>query len=299
MTPPAIPYLGESLALLTAVIWATAVILFKKSGDSVHPIGLNLFKNLLAVMLFVPTILLFGEKLLYPAPLNDYLLLLGSGALGIGLADTLYFQCLNRVGAGMTAIIACLYSPFVIGLSVIWLDESLSLVQLLGVGLIIAGVIVASPRNGKHPSDRRTLLTGVMFGVLSVAGTAIGIVMAKPVLDHSPLLWVTMTRLMGGVIVLCLFLLFHPRRKAILSSLLVRSGRIYTVSSSFVGAYLAMFVWLAGMKYTQASTASALNQTSNIFIFLLAALFLNERVTAAKLSGILLGVGGAILVTLG
>jgi drug/metabolite transporter (DMT)-like permease len=73
----------------------------------------------------------------------------------------------------------------------------------------------------------------------------------------------------------------------------------YTISGSFAGAYLAMLVWLAGMKYTQASIASALNQMSSIFIFILAALVLHEKVTLLRVVGIILGVTGAVLVTFG
>jgi len=56
-------------------------------------------------------------------------------------------------------------------------------------------------------------------------------------------------------------------------------------------------LWLAGMKYAQASTASALNQTSNIFIFIFAALLLKERITPLRLIAIIVGVAGAVMVT--
>ena len=56
-------YLGEILALAAAVVWAFAVIMFKKSGEAVHPIGLNFFKGALAATLLVPTIWIFGETL--------------------------------------------------------------------------------------------------------------------------------------------------------------------------------------------------------------------------------------------
>jgi drug/metabolite transporter (DMT)-like permease len=67
---------------------------------------------------------------------------------------------------------------------------------------------------------------------------------------------------------------------------------------SFLGAYVAILLWVGGMKYATASVASALNQTSNLFIFLFAALFLKERITRAKLAGIVLGVLGVLLVML-
>jgi drug/metabolite transporter (DMT)-like permease len=60
-----------------------------------------------------------------------------------------------------------------------------------------------------------------------------------------------------------------------------------------------MFVWLAGMKYTQASIASALNQTSTIFIFIFAAILLKERITLGRIIGIILAFFGTFLVLFG
>ena len=123
----AFPYLGETFALLAALVWAFAVILFKKSGETVHPLALNLFKNALAAGLFLPTMAIFGETLARQAPASDYLLLLLSGALGIGIGDAMFFKSLNCIGAGLWSIVSCLYSPFIISLSMIWLGERLVL----------------------------------------------------------------------------------------------------------------------------------------------------------------------------
>lgn len=294
-----IPYLGESLALLTALVWAFAVILFKKSGETVHPIGLNLFKNLLAISLILPTMWLFGEKLNPSVPRGEYLLLLFSGALGIGVADTLFFKSLNLLGAGLSAIVDCLYSPFIIGLCILWLGESLTAMQVVGVVLIVSAVLTATSKKGSGMISRSDLLRGVVYGVLAMAIMALGIVMIKPLLNYSSLLWVTEIRLFGGVFILLLIVLFHPLRQRIISSIVSAPGRVYTVSGSFTGAYLAMILWLAGMKFTQASTASALNQTSNIFIFIFAAIFLREKINLLRVLGIGLAVSGVFLVISG
>jgi drug/metabolite transporter (DMT)-like permease len=60
-----------------------------------------------------------------------------------------------------------------------------------------------------------------------------------------------------------------------------------------------MIFWLGGMKLAPASVAAVLNQTSNVFVFLLAAVFLRERITRTRLAGILLGVAGAFVVMFG
>ncbi len=294
-----IPYLGQAFALLAAVVWAFAVILFKKSGETVHPIALNFFKSILALVLLVPTIFLFGEPVRGLFSTNEYLLLLASGALGIGLADTFFFKSLNLLGAGLSAIVDCLYSPFIIGLSVLFLAETLNLLQVAGVIMIISAVLTIRKANDKGRISRHDLLWGIFWGVMAMGTMAVGIVMIKPLLNRSPLLWLTEVRIIGGVATLALVLLFHPGRREIVTPHLTSRGWIYLISSSFLGGFLSMIIWLAGMKFTMASIAAALNQTSNIFIFIFAAIFLKEPITPKRTAGIVLGVAGAFMVTFG
>lgn len=292
-------HLGETFSLLAAINWAFAVILFKKSGETVHPIGLNLFKNILSIVLLIPTIYVFGQTLFYPAPSSHYLLFLLSGALGIGLADTLFFKSLNLLGAGLSAVVMCMYSPFIIILSFLYLDEALTLVQFIGVVVILFAVLTATGRENSSDIGKKAVLRGVLLGVISMACNAVGVVAIKPVLEISPLLWVTEVRLIGGAIVLLLVLALHSSRRTIIRSVFSTKRWGYTVSGSFMGAYLAMIIWLAGMKYTQASIAAALNQTSTIFTFMFAALLLREKVTPLRVLGILFGFSGVLLVTFG
>jgi len=294
-----LPHLGEILAISCALIWATAVILFRKSGETVPPLGLNLFKNVLALVLFVPTSLVLGVALLPDASLNDYLLLLASGVIGLALADTLFFKSLNLLGAELSAIVDCLYSPFIIGLSVLFLYERMTGLQIFGVFLIISAVLGVSGIGDRKHISRHDLILGVLFGILAMAFMAVGIVMIKPLLDRSPLLWVVEVRLFAGCVGLGIYLLFHPGGKKIISSVLSVRNWQYMLPGSFLGAYLSMIVWMGGMKYTQASIAAALNQTSNVFIFVLAALFLREPVNAIRIIAIILAFSGAVIVSFG
>lgn len=291
------PYLGETCAVVTAVTWAFAVILFKKCGETVHPVALNAFKNILGLALIVPTMALLGEPLLRNVPASEYLILFVSGALGIGISDTLFFKSLNLLGAGLSAIVDCLYSPFVIGTSMLWLGERLTVWQVVGVIMIVSAVLTATTRDKNSRLTRKQLWLGIMYGALAMAVNAIGIVMVKPLLNRSPLFWVSAYRLAGGLMVLAIVLALNPRRKAICATVMSRVSLKYTVSGALIGTYLALFLWLAGMKFTQASIAAALNQTSNIFIFIFAAIFLHEPINRQRTIGIILGVAGAIIVT--
>lgn len=282
--------------MLAAVVWALAIIFFKKSGESVHPIGLNLFKNTVALVLFIPTLYLWDETLFRQAPARDYLLLILSGAIGIGVADTLFFKSLNILGAGLSAIVDCLYSPFVIFLSIIFLGEKLTVYQIAGSLLIISAVLAITRVKTGPALTSNQLVRGICYGALAMALMAAGIVIAKPILNRSPLLWVIQIRIIGGAVILSLLLPFYTQSRSILASLWDRKKWKYTVTGSFLGTYIAMLLWLAGMKLTLASVASALNQTSNIFVFIFAAVILKESMNKKKIVAIILAMTGAFMV---
>ena len=110
----------------------------------------------------LPTLYLFGETL-HPsgATPDDYWLLLLSGALGIGLADSMFFRSLNILGAGLSAIVDCLYSPSIISLSLIFLGEKLTFLQIIGALMIISAVLTSTYRPGSSGLSRRDLLVGI------------------------------------------------------------------------------------------------------------------------------------------
>lgn len=275
------------------------MILYKKSGEFVHPVALNTFKSTLATVLLIPTVYLGGEKLFYDAPLRDYGLLLLSGVIGIAVADSMFFKSLNLLGAGLSAIVDCLYSPFIILLSVFFIGEHLGWLQIVGVLLIISAVLTVTTRKANGNISRHDLTWGAIWGASAMAVMAVGIVMIKPLLDRSPMLWATEIRLIGGCLGLYLPLLLHRRTKSFFASLFKNNHWKVTLLGSFLGGYIAMVLWIGGMKYTQASTAAALNQSSNIFVFIFAAIFLKERITALRVAAILTAVFGVLLVTFG
>lgn len=297
-----IPYAGELISLMTAVLWAGAVILFRKSGQTVHPLALNLFKSLLAVGAF----LVFSSAMRFPIledrPTEEYLWLLASGALGIAVADSLFFVALNTLGASLTSIVDCTYLPLVALFSVFWLGEPLTPVQMAGIGvigvaLLIPGYQRAEGQRGK--AAPRKMLWGLVAGLLAMAIMAWSLVMFKPHLTDAPVVWVAQVRIIGGILGLVVILALMPSRKAILSSLWVKGGRRYTLAGSFLGGVVSMGFWLLGMKLAQTSVAAAINQTANLLIFVFGWLFLGELITRRKVLGIVLGLAGVAMVTFG
>lgn len=287
------------LALLTAIVWASSVILFRKSGESVHPLALNFFKTVLAALLMFPTLWLIQQELIRDVPISDYMWLIASGILGIAFADTLFFKSLNLLGAGVIAIVDSLYSPFVIVVSLLWLGEIMTGIQFVGTALIISALLTVTHTKGRASLPLKDLLLGLFWSSSSLAMMAVGIVMIKPLLERTPLLWALEIRLLSAAIALTVILAFNRERREIIKTLNMQRQWRFTLLGSFLGAYLSTILWMGGMKFTKASVAGALNQTANIFIFIFAAIFLKEPITKVRLLAIILAIGGAFMVFFG
>jgi drug/metabolite transporter (DMT)-like permease len=291
-------HLGEIFSVLAALTWAVSVVLFRMVGKRYRPLELNFFKNMIAAVLFLVTLILTRQSFHYEAPLHDYLILLLSGVLGIALGDTLFFKSLNIVGAGLSQIVSLAYSPFVILFTFVFLGERLTAWDLLGAVLILCGILLTSSNTPGHGLTKHEYRVGIGLATLSVAMNALGITIAKPVLNHSPVLWAATVRLLGGIVSLATLTAFSPRHRRLWKTL--RPSRSWTVAvpAATLGAYVAMMVWIAGMKFTQASTAAILNQTSAVFVLPIAALVLHEPITARKVTAVATALAGVALVTL-
>ena len=291
--------MGELYALLTAVMWAAAVIFLKRSGETMPPFALNLFRVGLSSVALVVTVIAAGQELLYPAPLLDYLTLFASGVVAIAVSDTFFLMALNRIGAGIMAIVDCLYAPSVVVFAFIMLGERLGPWQYAGMALVILGVVIASRHEPPPGASVRSILVGVFWGVCAMATVAFGIVLAKPVLGRSPILWATTMRQLGALAVMAPTALAMRNRREIFSLFVPGRGWRYSVPGTLIGSYLALIFWIGGMKYSLAGSAAILNQTSSIYILIFASIFLKEPFTARKVIASALAIAGIVMVTLG
>ncbi len=291
--------MGEIFALSTALVWAFAVILFKKSGEKIPPFALNFFRVAVASLLFVLTFVIMREPLWGRAPLKDYLLLVLSGFLAIAISDTLFHKCLNMVGAGINAIVDTLYSPFIVFFAFTLLGERFSFWHYAGMVVIVTGVLVTTRVDPPAGSTRRQLIVGIVYGVFSMATLGLGIVIAKPVLDRSPVLWATAVRQIGSLLTMIPALAIPAVRREALMTFRPQRHWKFMMPATVLGSYLALIFWIAGMKYTQAGVAAILNQTSSIHILIFASIFLKEPFTKHKAIAAALAVAGVLMVSFG
>jgi drug/metabolite transporter (DMT)-like permease len=259
---------GEFFALAAAISWAVSVILFRKPGFVLPAFELNLFKNVLAFLLFIPTLLLVEGIGLPDYSAGQLLTALVSGFLGIAVADTWYLRALNLMGASRTGIVSSLLSPFVVVLSVL------------------------------QEVDAAEVKKGAIYAVASVFMMAVGVVMVKDILENQPFIWTVELRLLGGLAGMVIYITARGRWRTVIARYGVNLPWWHIVSGSVLGSYVAMMLWLAGYKLIPASVASILNESANAWIVVLAWLILGEALGLRKVTGLLLTMAGVAIMLL-
>jgi len=301
--------LGEVLSLLCAFLWAFAVIYYKKAGEHFNAYEMNLFKSVFVFALMVPTVVVsdlffstaqgfkiidFYGFLMPEFTYSQLFIVFVSGIVGIMLADMFYLRALQLIGASLTGITGSLYSPFVVGFSLLFLGESLSAWQYFGMMMVLAGVILVGYRKKsliiKHPP-----IKGFIYAAFAVLFTALGIVMIKPLSNDLPFFWIILIRSLGGMVAMLVYGLVLKKSLAILH-IVKKTGGTWLILGAFIGQYISMMVWVAGYKYTSASIASILNETASVFILLLSWLMLGEKINSKKILGVFITMTGVIFV---
>lgn len=102
-------------------------------------------------------------------------LLFASGAIGFGLGDIALFQSLQRIGSRLTVLIVhCLSVPLAVVIEFMWLGNLPTLPQIICAIVILSGVTIAlAPRENPH-LERRTLWTGIGWGLVAAFGQGFG-----------------------------------------------------------------------------------------------------------------------------
>jgi drug/metabolite transporter (DMT)-like permease len=288
--------MGELLALLTALLYSGAVILYKRAVGVISPFGLNLFKNTVALICLGLTAILARQTDIGAISREHMLLIVASGVLGIGISDTLFLMTLKRLGASRTAVVDCLYSPSVILFSFLTVGETLEPVAVLGGALIIGSVLLSAQRGFGVPISRRDFWVGCGLGALAMATVAYAIVMLKPILNSYPLILMNALRMASGLAMLWVCVPFHPERRRVYAELRPSDAWPWMILGAFLGSYLSIMTWLAGFKYSQAGVVALLNQTSTVMVVVMAAIFLGEPMTRVKVLAVVMAFLGTVVV---
>ena len=288
--------MGDLYAVITAICWSSAVILFDISTKNFTAIQLNVLKNFIGVFGFIVTIIVLS----IPSPnfsQQDIFTLALSGVLGILIADGLFLESLRRLGSGISAVISTIYTPTVFIIAFILFRETINLQSYIGGALVLGGITISVFQPPKTVK-KRDLYVGILFGIMANILTAYSVLIVKPIMKNNSVVYVALYRFSVGFFFGILVNLFKSGIKPVVHKFKQGLTNRYVVLGAILGTYLSVIFWLAGYKYTLAGRAAIYNQLSTVFIIILARIFLKEPMTSNKVIGVSLAILGAIIVSI-
>ena len=288
--------MGDIYAIITAICWSSAVILFDISSKNFDAIQLSALKNFIGVLGFIITILVFS----IPLPIftiDDVFILFISGILGILIADLFFLESLRRLGSGLSAVISTIYTPSIFIISFLLYQETVSSHAYFGGLLVISGIAIST---FKIPNLVKTndLYIGIILGIVAQILTAYSVLIVKPIMQDSSIVYIALYRFGIGLLATILVCIIKYGYIPTYNNFKKGLSNYSVVFGSIMGTYLSVIFWLAGYKYTLAGRAAIYNQLSTIFIILMARMFLKEELSIKKMIGVGLSIIGALIVSI-
>ncbi|MCP4549872.1 MAG: DMT family transporter [bacterium] len=291
------PFGGELAALLAALLWAVATILFKRIGKRVPPLEMNMAKGIIASALLLITMAARGT-LLSPFDTRAALLLAISGGIGIGLGDTFYFMSLRNLGSRKTLLLGVLAPPLAGLIALAFLGEILSPIAWLGILLAVLGVIwVISERENGEAQPKGHHKLGILFGALAALCQGSGAVISHQAMIGSDIdvFRSALLRLLAGLVITLIWLML--RRRPVGGWVRASDARrlwMTLIGVTFIGTFITLVLQQVSLRYTSAGVAQTLLATSPLFILPIAILR-GQYVSPRAWLGVLLALAGITL----
>ncbi|MDP6510810.1 MAG: DMT family transporter, partial [Dehalococcoidia bacterium] len=268
--------IGEYLALLSALAWATVGVVMAFLVRSMDPFTIVAVRLMLGSLFLSPIVLtmIVGGGL-GPLPAGAVALLVASGVVSLGIGDSLYVASLPHIGVSRAHPISITLFPlFTFTIAATWLGEVITPSTLAGSALIIVGVILvmlSGRAKLRYPGPTSRGSRGMLLVLVAAALWAAGFGFLKlAVFDVDPVT-AGYVRLLSGGLFLMGLMFFRKRPLGIQH----RPGRQWAglVWIGLMTAFSTGLLVVMAVKYAGAAKVSVLTSTSPLFALPLAFLF--------------------------
>jgi drug/metabolite transporter (DMT)-like permease len=271
---------------------------FEAAGRRIGSLALNLIRLVPAlVLLSLYSWLVRGVAFPVDASAHAWLWLSLSGVVGFTVGDLCLFRAFVRVGARVSMLLMATVPLLTTVLGLLIMGELLSVRQLLGMLLTVAGVssVARERRPDAAGQLQRLPLGGILLALGGAAGQALGLVLSKLGMGAYDAFAATQIRVLAGIIGLAVVFTaigWWPRVRAALAD---RSALVPTGIGAFFGPFLGVSLSLVAIKYTYAGVAATLMALVPVLIIPVSVLLFGEKVSRTAVLGAVVAVAGTAL----
>ena len=289
-------YIGEIAALVTAFWFALTALIFTSTGRVVGSQVTNRMRLLFALIyLIVLNLILFHEPLPLSAGFSRWLWLGLSGIIGLSLGDAFLFQSYVSIGPRLGSLLLSLAPVFGAALAWVFFDEILSIPQITGIALTLAGIAWVVLSHEEPPdTPRGHTRRGVLFGVLAALGQAAGLVLSKQGMmgDFSPF-QANAIRMLAAVIFAWAWAAMDGKAVATIQAVQGRPRVVGLLAlGAFVGPVLGVLSSLFAIQYAEIGVASTLMALMPVILLPISYFVFREKVGWQAVLGTILAISG-------
>ena len=295
--------IGELAALGAAISWTFSAILYRKALQQTNPISANIIRlSCTSAILLVFLIAIGKLGVLTSLSVNVAVLAAVSGAVGLGLGDTLYLLSLKLVGVAHAVPITCTYPLFGLLWAVVFSGEAITLGVGLGTAAIVAGIWLLSyeKEEGPYTVRRQILVKGIAAALATALLWSVSISMMDLAVEKTPSLdQALIVNVVRASAIGLLLLAFSPIIDRGHGFLKVSRKTVATlIAGGLVALGLGWFFLTFSFTETMASRAIPISSTTPLFSVLAGVVLLHEKVTARNIVGSVVVVAGIFLIFL-
>ncbi|UDF32455.1 UNVERIFIED_ORG: DMT family transporter (plasmid) [Roseateles sp. XES5] len=258
-------YIAEILALCAAVCIAMSGMFVSELQGRMPLLDLARVQMIAAfLMTGTASLVVGGWRTLEPWQIG---FLAASSLVGIIIASTTYFAAIYSAGPRTTALLFSLASPFAVMLGYLFLGETLTGRQGIGIACVLGGIVLAiGRRSSKAAGTAPTPWLGIGLGVVTAIGQALGSLAARPAMASGvePFTAMAVRSGIAALFFVALLAVPHPALKP--APQIARRSLGFAVGSAFFGVGLGMSLLMAALAHGNVGIVSTLSSMTPVVI---------------------------------
>jgi drug/metabolite transporter (DMT)-like permease len=292
--------LGELSALFTAVLWSFTSLFFSSAARKIGSFQLNINRLILAALFLLLTILILNFDVTLNSSQVFYLAV--SGVVGLVFGDSFLFRAYQTIGPRLSILLLSSSPAITAVLAYFFLEERISLLGLIGMGITMAGIILVVLEKKEIPGEKYHIdKIGIFHGFMGAIGQAGGLVLAKFAFDQGEIngMVATFIRIFASVLLIVPLGILSRRYKNPIK-LYSANPRAFllTTGGTIVGPYLGITFSLIAISHTKVGIAATLMSTMPIIMLPLMKFIYKEQLNWKAYAGAFLAVGGIAILFL-
>jgi drug/metabolite transporter (DMT)-like permease len=296
-----IPHPGEFAALLTAIFWTVTALSFEAASRKIGAIPVNIIRLIVGfAYLSIFTWIFRGFIFPVDASYHNWIYLILSGLIGFTFGDLCLFKAYVVIGARISMLIMALAPPMTALTGWLFLGERLTLMNMLGMAITLAGVVLVVVKRRKDGLNGNRIqfsypVWGILLAFGGAVGQAVGLVLSKYGMGNYDTFAATQIRVIAGIAGFTVMFTIRGYWKEVFRALLYTKPMLQLTLGAFFGPFLGVSFSLLAIKYKETGIAAIIMSIIPVLIILPSVILFKEKVTVKEVFGAVLAVGGVAL----